>query len=218
MRDKNVLLRDLDSQGTASDALGIDTANLDKQMYDVFMNGSDIKDVIRPTEITGLDIAPSNMDLRPAEKALEGQDGYEFILRDKLASLDGYDFIIMDTPPNLDPMIINGMEAATELLIPVQYEYCAVRGMLQLMSFADLAEEYIDNRPKRRLLLTMYTRTNIVNKAVDEVCANYGKDVYLTVIPRAIKMAEAPFEGMPIVVISPASTAAQAYKGDGYRL
>ncbi len=80
------------------------------------------------------------------------------------------------------------------------------------MSIADLAKKYINNSPKRRLLLTMYTRTDIGNKAVDEVRANYGKDVYLTVIPRAIKMAEAPFEGKPIVVLSPSSTAAQAYK------
>jgi chromosome partitioning protein len=212
MKRKKVLLIDLDPQSTASDALGVDTANLDRHMYDVFMNRASIRDVIRPTEIPSLDIAPSNMDLRPAEKSLESQDEYEFILKKRLASLDGHDFIIIDTPPNLGPMTINAMATATELLVPVQCEYCAVRGMLQLMSIADLAEKYIENSPKRRLLLTMYTRTNIGNKAVDEVRANYGKDVYLTVIPRAIKMAEAPFEGKPIVVLSPSSTASQAYK------
>ncbi len=98
LKGKKVLLIDLDLQSTASDALGVDTANLDRQMYGVFMHRAPIKDVVRSTEIPCLDIAPSNMDLRPAEKSLESQDEYEFILRERLATLDDYDLIIMDTP------------------------------------------------------------------------------------------------------------------------
>jgi chromosome partitioning protein len=97
MKGKKVLLIDLGQQSTASDALGVDTTNLDRQVHDVFMHGAPIKDVVRPTEIPCLDIAPSNMDLRSAERSLESQDEYEFILRERLATLDGYDFIIMDT-------------------------------------------------------------------------------------------------------------------------
>jgi chromosome partitioning protein len=192
--------------------MGLDVENLGKQMYDVMVNEADLKDIVRPTEIPGLDIAPANMDLKVAEKQIEGQEGNEYILKNQIASLNDYDFIIMDTPPNIAPLTLNSMAIATELIIPIQCEYCSLRGMAQLMTVADMAEEALDNRPKRRILLTMYTRTNIGNQVVEAVRSHYGDKAYQTVIPRNIKVAEGPAQGKPVVVYAPDSTGAAAYK------
>jgi len=212
LKGKHVLLIDLDPQCTATDAMGLDVENLGKQMYDVMVNEADLKDIVRPTEISGLDIAPANMDLKVAEKKIESQEGNEYILKNQMTSLNDYDFIIMDTPPNIAPLTLNSMAIATELIIPIQCEYCSLRGMAQLMTVADMAEEALDNRPKRRILLTMYTRTNIGNQVVEAVRSHYGDKAYQTVIPRNIKVAEGPAQGKPVVVYAPDSTGAAAYK------
>jgi chromosome partitioning protein len=212
LNGKHVLLIDLDPQCTATDAMGLDVENLGKQMYDVMINEADLKDIVRPTEIPGLDIAPANMDLKVAEKQIEGQEGNEYILKNQIAFLKDYDFIIMDTPPNIAPLTLNSMAIATELIIPIQCEYCSLRGMAQLMNVADMAEEALDNRPKRRILLTMYTRTNIGNQVVEAVRSHYGDKAYQTIIPRNIKVAEGPAQGKPVVVYAPDSTGAAAYK------
>jgi chromosome partitioning protein len=212
LKGKHVLLIDLDPQCTATDAMGLDVENLGKQMYDVMVNEADLKDIVRPTEVPGLDIAPANMDLKVAEKQIEGQEGNEYILKNQMTSLNNYDFIIMDTPPNIAPLTLNSMAIATELIIPIQCEYCSLRGMAQLMTVADMAEEALDNRPKRRILLTMYTRTNIGNQVVEAVRSHYGDKAYQTVIPRNIKVAEGPAQGKPVVVYAPDSTGAAAYK------
>ncbi len=211
-KGKHVLLIDLDPQCTATDALGIDVKNLGKQMYDVMAGGATIKDVVRPTETQELDIAPCNMDLKAAEKQIEGQEDNEHILKRQLAYMESYDFIIMDTPPNIGPLTLNSMAIATELIIPIQCEYCSLRGMSQLMEVADMAEGFLDNKPKRRILLTMYTRTNIGNQVVDAARAHYGDLVYLTVIPRNIKVAEAPAHGKPVMLYAPNSAGSAAYK------
>jgi chromosome partitioning protein len=143
LNGNHVLLIDLDPQCTATDAMGLDVENLGKQMYDVMVNEADLKDIVRPTEIPGLDIAPANMDLKVAEKQIEGQEGNEYILKNQIASLNDYDFIIMDSPPNIAPLTLNSMAIATELIIPIQCEYCSLRGMAQLMTVADMAEEAI---------------------------------------------------------------------------
>ncbi len=212
MKGKRILLVDLDPQCTATDALGIDVKNLGRQMYDVMTGGATVKDIVRSTEITGLDAAPCNMDLRAAEKQIEEQEDNEYILKKQITSLDDYDFVIMDTPPNIGPLTLNSMAVATELIVPIQCEYCSLRGMSQLMEVADMAEEVLGNQPKRRILLTMYTRTNIGNQVVDAVRNHYGDKVYLTVIPRNIKVAEAPAHGKPVILYSPNSAGSAAYK------
>jgi len=213
LKGKHVLLIDLDPQCTASDALGLDVENLGKQMFDVVLKEASLSDIIRPTEIANLSIAPCNMDLKVAEKQIEGQTGNEYILKEQMPSLDsGYDFIIMDTPPNIGPLTLNSMAIATELIIPIQCEYCSLRGMSQLMNVADMAEEALGNQPKRRILLTMYTRTNIGNQVVEAVRSHYGKDTYNTVIPRNVKVAEGPAQGKSVVVYAPDSTGSIAYQ------
>ena len=212
MKGKHVLLIDLDPQCTATDAMGLDVDNLGRQMYDVMVKEANLKDVVRSTEVRGLDIAPCNMDLKVAEKQIESQEGNEYILKEQMASLDGFDFVIMDTPPNIGPLTLNSMAVATELIIPIQREYCSLRGMSQLMNVADMAEEALGNRPKRRILLTMYTRTNIGNQVVDAVRSHYGEKAYRSVIPRNIKVAEGPAQGKPVVVYAPDSTGSVAYQ------
>ncbi len=212
LKGKRVLLIDLDPQCTATDAMGLNVEDLGKQMYDVMLSEAELKDIVRPTEIAGLDIAPCNMDLKVAEKQIEGQEGNEYILKKQMASLEGYDFVIMDTPPNIGPLTLNSMAVATELIVPIQCEYCSLRGMAQLMTVADMAEEALGNRPKRRVLLTMYTRTNIGNQVVDAVRSHYGQETFKMVIPRSIKVAEGPAQGKPVVTYAPASTGALAYK------
>ena len=211
LKGKHVLLIDLDPQCTATDAMGLDVDNLGQQMYDVMVKDVALKDIVRPTKIPGLDIAPANMDLKVAEKQIESQEGNEYILKNQMTSLNDYDFVIMDTPPNIAPLTLNSMAVATELIIPIQCEYCSLRGMAQLMTVADMAEEALDNRPKRRILLTMYTRTNIGNQVVEAVRSHYGEKAYQTVIPRNIKVAEGPAQGKPVVVYAPDSTGATAY-------
>jgi len=211
LKGKHVLLIDLDPQCTATDAMGLDVDNLGQQMYDVMVKDVALKDIVRPTEIPGLDIAPANMDLKVAEKQIESQEGNEYILKNQMISLNDYDFVIMDTPPNIAPLTLNSLAVATELIIPIQCEYCSLRGMAQLMTVADMAEEALDNRPKRRILLTMYTRTNIGNQVVEAVRSHYGEKAYQTVIPRNIKVAEGPAQGKPVVVYAPDSTGATAY-------
>jgi len=212
LNGKRVLLIDLDPQCTATDAMGLDVDNLGKQMYEVMIGDATLKDIVRPTEVPGLDIAPANMDLKVAEKQIESQEGNEYILKNQMASLDDYDFVIMDTPPNIAPLTLNSMAVATELIIPIQCEYCSLRGMAQLMTVADMAEEALSNQPKRRILLTMYTRTNIGNQVVEAVRSHYGEKAYHTVIPRNIKVAEGPAQGKPVVIYAPDSTGAAAYK------
>lgn len=212
MNGKHVLLVDLDPQCTATDALGLDVDNLGRQMYDVMVKEAILKDIVRPTEVPGLDIAPCNMDLKVAEKQIEGQEGNEYILKEQMPSLEGFDFIIMDTPPNIGPLTLNSMAVATELIIPIQCEYCSLRGMSQLMGVADMAEAALDNRPKRRILLTMYTRTNIGNQVVEAVRSHYSEKAYCTIIPRNIKVAEGPAQGKPVVIYAPDSTGSVAYQ------
>jgi len=212
LNGKHVLLIDLDPQCTATDAMGLDVNNLEKQMYDVMIREAKLKDVIRPTEVTGLDIAPCNMDLKVAERQIEGKEGNEYILKDQMDSLCGLDFVVMDTPPSIGPLTLNSMAVATELIIPIQCEYCSLRGMSQLMDVADMAEEALGNRPKRRILLTMYTRTKIGNQIVEAVRSHYGESVYQTVIPRNIRIAEGPAQGKTVVVYAPDSTGSIAYQ------
>jgi chromosome partitioning protein len=212
LKGKRTLLIDLDPQCTATDAMGLDVNNLGRQMYDVMVKDATLRDIVCPTQIPGLDIAPCNMDLKVAEKLIESYENNEYILKEQISSLDGFDFIIMDTPPNIGPLTLNSMAVATELIVPIQCEYCSLRGMSQLMTVANMAEKALGNHPKRRILLTMYTRTNIGNQVIDAVRANYGEKTYRTVIPRNVKVAEGPAQGKPVVIYAPDSTGAAAYK------
>lgn len=218
LRGKKVLVIDLDPQGAATVGLGAQPWELKSQMYDVFIKGIPIKDVVLNTEVPNLQLAPCNLDLSGVEPELATQMAKEFILVDRMRGLEGYDYVIIDNPPTLGLLTINSLMASTDLLIPVQCEFYALGGMAQLMKVIDMTNEVRDRmkmgtKPSRHILLTMYDgRTNLCKLVVDKVREMFSSEVFNTVIPRNIKLAEAPLNGKPICLYAPDSPGAEAYK------
>jgi chromosome partitioning protein len=163
--------------------------------------------------IEGLDIAPSNLDLMGAELELSNQLAREFVLRNKLSTVDQYDYIVLDSPPNLGVLTINGLVACTKLIVPLQCEYYSLKGMAQLLKMVEMVKTRIGNKPTRRVLLTMFDgRANLSKQVVEQVRDYFKDEVYQTLIPRNVKLAEAPARQKPIVLHDPESTGAVAYK------
>ncbi len=215
---KKTLVIDLDPQGAATVGLGAHPWELKSQMYDVFIKDTSIKDIAIATEVPNLDLAPCNLDLSGVEPELANQIAKEFILREKVEKLEGYDYVIIDNPPTLGLLTVNSLMASTDLIIPVQCEFYALGGMAQLMKVIDMANQVRERmkmgaKPNRHVLLTMYdSRTNLCKLVVDKVREMFTSDVYKTVIPRNIKLAEAPLSGKPICLYAPDSPGAEAYK------
>ena len=212
LKGKKTLLIDLDPQAATTVGLGIDDASLEKQVYDVMVGNAEISDVIQPTMVEGLHLVPSNLELMGAEMELSNQLARELILKNKLSNVTGYDYIILDCPPNLGLMTVNGLVACTMLLIPLQCEYYSLKGMAQLLKMVEMVGTKLGNRPKRRVLLTMFDhRTNLSKQVVEQVKNYFGSDVYTTIIPRNVKLAEAPASHKPIVIYDPECSGADAY-------
>lgn len=215
---KKTLVIDLDPQGAATVGLGSQPWELKSQMYDVFVKDAPIKDIILNTEVPNLYLAPCNLDLSGVEPELVNQIAKEFILREKIRELEGFDCVFIDNPPTLGLLTVNSLMACTDLLIPVQCEFYALGGMAQLMKVIDIANQTREKmrmgpKPNRRILLTMHdARTNLCKLVVDKVREMFGPDVFNTVIPKNIKLAEAPLSGKPICLYAPDSPGAEAYK------
>jgi chromosome partitioning protein len=210
---KKTLLIDLDPQAASTACLGIDETSLQKQIYDVMVGDAQIQDVVQHTMIDGLDIVPSNIDLMGAELELSNLPAREFILKNKLSTVKQYDYIIIDSPPNLGVLTINGLVACTKFIVPLQCEYYSLKGMAQLLKMVEMIKTRIGNNPKRRVLLTMFDgRANLSKQVVEQVRDYFGNEVYRTVIPRNVKLAEAPARKKPIALHDPESTGADAYK------
>ena len=212
---KNVLLIDLDPQGAATLGLGIDKKTLKLQMYDVMRGETTLKDVVRPTEIPGLEVAPCDLKLITIEHELVTQPGREFILKERIENIDNtkYDYIVIDTPPNLSILTLNSLIACDELIIPVQCEYYALEGVDQLQVTLNILKNRLGRDPKIRVVLTMFDARTKLSKEVAENVRDFFKDnVFKTVIPRSIKLAEAPSHGKPIHLHAPDSPGALAYK------
>jgi chromosome partitioning protein len=212
---KNVLLIDLDPQGAATLGLGIDKKTLKLQMYDVMRGETTLKDVVRPTEIPGLEVAPCDLKLITIEHELATQPGREFILKERIENIDNtkYDYIVIDTPPNLSILTLNSLIACDELIIPVQCEYYALEGVDQLQVTLNILKNRLGRDPKIRVVLTMFDARTKLSKEVAENVRDFFKDnVFKTVIPRSIKLAEAPSHGKPIHLHAPDSPGALAYK------
>jgi chromosome partitioning protein len=214
MSGKKVLLIDLDPQGAATLGLGIDKKTLGKQMYDVMRGGAALLDIAHPTEIPGLDVAPCDLKLITIEHELDAQPGREFVLKERLDGLNNkYDFVVIDTPPNLSILTLNGLIACDELIIPVQCEYYALEGVDQLQVTLSILKNRLSREPKVRVVLTMFDARTKLSKEVAENVREYFQDkVFTTVIPRSIKLAEAPSHGKPIPLHAPDSSGAIAYK------
>ena len=213
-KGKKVILIDGDPQGNATSGLGVEK-DLDNSIYDVLVNEVDIKQTLQDTCVKTLKLCPSNMDLAGAEVELVSQMSREFRLKEKIDPIkDEYDYIIIDCPPSLGLITLNSFTAADSVLIPVQCEYYALEGLGQLLNTINLVKKHLNkNLEIEGAVLTMYDmRTNLSNQVVKEVKRYFDDKVYKTVIPRNIKLSEAPSFGMPIGLYDPKSKGARAYE------
>ncbi len=213
-KGKKVLMIDADPQGNATSGVGVDK-DVEISVYDLLVNDIEAKDAIQKTEIRNLSICPSNINLAGAEVELVSMMSREYRLKEKLDTIkDDYDYIIIDCPPSLGLITLNSFTASDSVLIPVQCEYYALEGLGQLLNTINLVKKHLNKSLQvEGALLTMYDiRTNLSNQVVKEVKGYFGERVYKTVIPRNVRLSEAPSYGMPISVYDPKSKGAKSYE------
>lgn len=209
------LVVDLDPQANASTGLGIDPRSLEASMYDVVLRDYPMEDCIEPTGVPNLFVAPSSLDLAGAEIELVPVFSREQKVRRAIESvLEDYDYVFIDCPPSLGLITVNGLTAATEVLVPIQTEYYALEGLGQLLRNVDLVRQNLN--PELRvttIVLVMYdARTKLSSQVADEVRAHFGPKVCRQVIPRSVRLSEAPSFGLPISSFDPGSRGAIAYR------
>ena len=213
-RGKKVLLIDTDPQGNATSGLGIEKES-DLSTYDLLITDVAAEDIIQETAIKNLYITPSNMNLAGAEVQLVSMMSREQRMKEKLDVIkDKFDFILIDCPPSLGLITLNAFTASDSVLIPVQCEYYAIEGLGQLLNTVELVRKHLNkNLYVEGAILTMYDiRTNLANQVVREVKRFFQNKVYKTVIPRNVKVSEAPSYGMPITIYDPKSKGARSYE------
>lgn len=212
---QRVLLIDLDPQGNATSGLGVDKRQIEQSVYDVMINDVPLTDVIQQSSHQGLDIAPTTIELSGAEVELTSMMARETRLKDAFGDVrDKYDYILIDCPPSLGLLTINAFTAADSILIPVQSEYYAMEGLSQLMNTMKLVQKHFNRNLKiEGVLLTMFDkRTNLGQQVNSEVQKFFGDQVYKTIIPRNVRLSEAPSYGQAIIDYDPRSTGAKVYQ------
>ncbi len=215
LAQKKVLLIDLDPQANTTSGLGINKHSIEKSTYHVLLEELDIKEIFQPTAINNLLLAPSNLDLTGAEVELVGTLGREFRLKKALdKEKDNFDFLMIDSPPSLGLLTINALCASDSILVPVQCEYYALEGLTQLVNTIKLVKDNLNpNLTIEGMLLTMADfRTNLTKEVIQEARAYFKEKVYATVIPRNIRLTEAPSFGKPIALYDKESIGAQKYE------
>ena len=213
-KGKKVVLIDADPQGNATSGLGVDK-DVEKSLYDVLINEEPVAGTLQDTVEKNLKLCPSNMNLAGAEVELVSQMSREHRLKEQLEGIkDKYDYIFIDCPPSLGLITLNSFTAADSVLIPVQCEYYALEGLGQLLNTINLVKKHLNKSLEiEGALLTMYDiRTNLSNQVVKEVKKYFDNKVYKTVIPRNVKVSEAPSYGMPITIYDPKSKGARSYE------
>ena len=213
-KGKKVMLIDADPQGNASSGLGLEK-EVENSLYDVLINDVDLLSTLQDTCVKTLKVCPSNMDLAGAEVELVSQMSREQRLKEKVDAVrDEFDYIIIDCPPSLGLITLNAFTASNSVLIPVQCEYYALEGLGQLLNTINLVKKHLNKGLEvEGAVLTMYDmRTNLSNQVVKEVKRYFEDKVYKTVIPRNIKLSEAPSFGMPITLYDAKSKGARAYE------
>ncbi len=212
---QKVLVIDLDPQGNTTSGIGLDKDELDHSVYDLILDQCTTSDCLEASEIKNLSVIPSNVNLAGAEVELLDVDKKEYVLRNALDYIkDDYDFIIIDCPPSLNMLTINAMTTADTILVPIQCEYYALEGLSQLIYTIDLVQKRLNpSLSIEGVVFTMYDgRTNLSQQVVESVRTNLKTKIYETVIPRNIKLAEAPSHGKPINCYEPKSTGAESYR------
>lgn len=211
---KKVLAIDMDPQGNMSSGLGVDKNEVEKTVYDLMIGNIGIEECIYEEVIENLDVLPSNIDLSAAEIELIGVDNKEYILRDEVNKVkEKYDFIIIDCPPALSMLTINAMTTSDSVLVPIQCEYYALEGLSQLIHTIELVQERLNPELEiEGVVFTMYdARTNLSLQVVENVKDNLNQNIYKTIIPRNVRLAEAPSYGMPINLYDPKSKGTESY-------
>ena len=208
---KRVLAIDMDPQGNMTSGLGVDKDNVEKTVYDLIIGRATVEECLCKEVFENLDLLPTNIDLSAAEIELIGVENKEFIIRDEVAKIRGnYDFVIVDCPPSLSMLTINAMTTADTVLVPIQCEYYALEGLSQLMHTIELVLN--PDLEMEGVVFTMYNaRTNLSLQVVENVKDNLDQTIYKTIIPRNIRLAEAPSHGLPINIYDPKSSGAESY-------
>jgi len=210
-----VLVVDLDPQGNATTGLGINARNLQSSIYDVLLNDLGIEDCIEPTAVRNLFLAPATIDLAGAEIELVPAFSRELRLRRALERVgDDYDFTLIDCPPSLGLLTVNGLAAATEVVVPIQCEYYALEGLGQLLRNVELVQRNLNPTLELgAIILTMYdARTKLSDQVTKEVRNHFGPKVCRNIVPRTVRLSEAPSFGQPIIVFDSTSRGAIAYR------
>lgn len=213
-KGKKVLVIDMDPQGNTTSGFGVDKNDLDETIYELILGECAIQDCIIKDVVENVSILPSNVNLAAAEIELIGVEKKEYILKNEVDYVrDQYDYIMIDCPPSLSMLTINAMTTADSVLVPIQCEYYALEGLSQLIHTVNLVKERLNpDLDMEGVVFTMYdSRTNLSMQVVENVKKNLQQRVYDTVIPRNIRLAEAPSYGMPIHVYDPKSAGAEAY-------
>lgn len=214
-QDKRVLLVDLDPQGNASSGLGIERSTVEVSVYDVLLKEAGINDAVEPTSVRNLFVVPATIDLAGAEIELVSMFSRETRLRGAIEDIDEeYDVILIDSPPSLGLLTVNALSAAQEVIIPIQCEYYALEGLSQLLRNVELVTSNLNPQLKvGGVVLTMYdARTKLSRDVADQVREYFGDVAYKTVVPRSVRLSEAPSYGEPIEAFDPMSRGAIAYR------
>jgi chromosome partitioning protein len=208
-----VLVIDADPQGNATSGLGVPKSDGMTTLYDVLVSGRDLHDAICKSEMEGLDLVPADKNLIGVNVELVGSGDRETLLRNKLTGIKDYTYILIDCPPALDLLTLNALMAADAVLVPIQCEFFALEGVSGLMDTIDRVRESFGHPLKiEGILLTMYDeRTNLTRQVAADLREFFGDEVFRTVIPRSIRLAEAPSHGKPILLYDPASKGSEAY-------
>ena len=213
-KGQKVLAVDMDPQGNMTSGLGVDKNNVENTVYDLIIGESSINEVIVRDVLENLDIIPTSIDLSGAEIELLDVDEKEYIIRNAIANIkEDYDYIVIDCPPSLSMLTINAMTTADSVLVPIQCEYYAREGLSQLIHTVELVRDRLNPQLTiEGVVFTMYdARTNLSLQVVENVKDNLDQTIYKTIIPRNIRLAEAPSYGMPINKYDPKSAGADSY-------
>ena len=213
--DKKVLVIDLDPQGNTTSGLGVDKNKVENTVYELMLGESSIEECIMENIFENISILVSNIDLAAAEIELIGIERKEYILKEKINEVEeNYDYIIIDCPPSLNMLTINAMTTANRVLVPIQCEYYALEGLSQLLHTIDLVKERLNPELEMEgVVFTMYdARTNLSLQVVENVKDNLKQNIYKTIIPRNVRLAEAPSHGLPITMYDSKSAGAESYR------